>query len=403
MAAYQLKPPAPMNFDCNVSEQWKSFKRAWELFALATQLDSKPEPVQVATFLTVCGPQAQRIFATLTFQDNEKDRLAPLIQKFDEYCEPRKNIIVNRYMFNARQQTPQESASEYITVLKSLLQNCDYPAALEDELLRDRLVCGIRNASLREKLLQTDNLTLKKVHHAITAVEVTGQQVKLLSQSQETVDAVAKHQTSNENCTACPYRHPKGQCPAKGKKCVKCQKKNHFAAKCRTPDAAQSKGDAAQSRKKPKGGKKTVQTVESETPKSSGASGGNCSGGDNARHEDFDIYAVQKVDELTETKDWMQNCFVENCTVQFKLDSGSQVNILPLKIVSKMPPRREMKDTQVVLKSYSKHRITPVGQIMLKCKTRVNKKFIRKALTFQVVDDDVCPILGLEACEALGD
>ena len=53
-ASYTLPPPAILEIhDPQASEKWKKFKRAWTNYALATELNKKPEAVQVATLLTV--------------------------------------------------------------------------------------------------------------------------------------------------------------------------------------------------------------------------------------------------------------------------------------------------------------------------------------------------------------
>ena len=54
--------------------------------------------------------------------------------------------------------------------------------------------------------------------------------------------------------------------------------------------------------------------------------------------------------------------------------------------------------SKVVLRSYSNHKIKPIGQVKL-C-VQVGKK--AQHVQFQVVDDDVSPILGRETCELLG-
>ena len=55
-AGYTLPPLAILEIhDPQASEKWKKFKRAWTNYALATELNKKPEAVQVATLLTVIG------------------------------------------------------------------------------------------------------------------------------------------------------------------------------------------------------------------------------------------------------------------------------------------------------------------------------------------------------------
>jgi len=54
------------------------------------------------------------------------------------------NVIFERARFNRWNQLPDELVEEYITVLYQLVDSCDY-GNFRDEMLRDRLVVGIRD------------------------------------------------------------------------------------------------------------------------------------------------------------------------------------------------------------------------------------------------------------------
>lgn len=56
-----------------------------------------------------------------------------------------------RARFNRRKQENNETVDEFITDLYHLAENCEY-GALQDELIRDRIVVGIRDSKLSEKL-----------------------------------------------------------------------------------------------------------------------------------------------------------------------------------------------------------------------------------------------------------
>ena len=118
-AGLQLKCPSALSLDGNIAKNWKDFIRAYDLFALASEIDAKDEKVQCATFLHVAGPQAQEIYATFTFPEAEKDKIEPLKKRFAEYCEPKKNVTVMRYTFNSRNQQSGERFHDYLTSLKT--------------------------------------------------------------------------------------------------------------------------------------------------------------------------------------------------------------------------------------------------------------------------------------------
>lgn len=92
---FSLPPPAPLEIhDPNVAERWKKFLLAWENYALATELNKKGEPVHVATLLTVIGEEAREVYSTFNdwAEDGDDKKIKPVLKKFGDYCEPRKNI-----------------------------------------------------------------------------------------------------------------------------------------------------------------------------------------------------------------------------------------------------------------------------------------------------------------------
>ena len=74
--------------------QLEEFKRSWLNFSLAIKLNKKPEAVQVATLFTVVGDEAREVFTTFTdwAEDRDDAKIAPVLEKFATYCEPRKSV-----------------------------------------------------------------------------------------------------------------------------------------------------------------------------------------------------------------------------------------------------------------------------------------------------------------------
>ena len=102
-----------------------------------------------------------------------------MLTQFDEFFKVRRNIIFERAKFNRRYQKPGESAEQYITALYSLVETCDY-GTLKDDLLRDRLVVGIADQGLSERLQLVADLTLEKAKTQIRQKEAVQDQHKQL-------------------------------------------------------------------------------------------------------------------------------------------------------------------------------------------------------------------------------
>ena len=260
-SGFSLPPPTPLEIhDQNAAEKWKKFNLAWNSYSLATELNKKSEKVQVATLLTVIGEEARDVYSTFTdwAAEGDQDKIAPVLQKFAEYCQPRKNVPFERYRFNRRTQEVGESYDQYKTALRKLAEGCDFDTISPDELLRDHLIFGIRDSKVRERLLRESKLDLARTDEICRSAESMHAQMKIVGDVAEAeankVDQDQKPKGDQERipnswkskknrrkqwrrgkeCLKCGYQHPEKleSCPAIGQECLKCGKRNHFASRC---------------------------------------------------------------------------------------------------------------------------------------------------------------------------
>jgi hypothetical protein len=81
-----------------------------------------------------------------------------------------------------RNQSQDETFDKYVTDLKILASTCNY-GALHDSLIRDRLICGINDSNLREKLLRVADLDLQKCLEICRAAELSKERIETPSAS----------------------------------------------------------------------------------------------------------------------------------------------------------------------------------------------------------------------------
>ena len=137
----ELKQPDPMSFEGNIAEGWKSFYSAYRFYTLATGVDKKPEKVQCAVLLHVIGKDAQDVYKSFQFEEAEKDKIAPLVTKFESAFVPKKNLTMERFKFNTAVQKSGQPCEAYFTELRNLAQTCEF-GDLKDSLIKDRIVIG---------------------------------------------------------------------------------------------------------------------------------------------------------------------------------------------------------------------------------------------------------------------
>ena len=68
----------------------------------------------------------------------------------------------------------------FLLDLRNKATTCEF-GSLQDSLIKDRIVCGIDNKSVRERLLRDNDLTLDKAINIVRAAETSKTQVEKLS------------------------------------------------------------------------------------------------------------------------------------------------------------------------------------------------------------------------------
>ena len=120
--------------------------------------------------MSVIGKDARKAFNAFEWGETEDDsKIDDVLANVDEYCEPRTQVIYERYRFNNSNQEPGESIASYLTELRTIAKNCRHESITPDEILRDRIVLGIRDDKMHERLLRLNDLTLKKAVDLIKA------------------------------------------------------------------------------------------------------------------------------------------------------------------------------------------------------------------------------------------
>ena len=229
---------------------------------------------------------------------------------------------------------------QFITKLRTLVKDCEY--INPDEMIRDRIVFGTSSERVREKLInEGDKLTLDKAIQIAQTHEYPQQQLKTMSQQQvhginrrnsnrqeqsyrnqqrigfQNKDDVRKNQDErrrldrkrrdqgNQECSKCGRKNSKtDKCPAQGKQGNKCIKYNHFANKCLSNRVNNVHDVACHNENELQFDEEfVIDCIQCDTNSPS----------DNQAFCTFLVGSKQK-------------------SVKFKLDTGSQVNILPKSI-----------------------------------------------------------------------
>ena len=82
------------------------------------------------------GEEAREVFSTFTgwTEAGDESKIGPVLSKFEEYCQPRKNVPFERYRFNRRVQEPGKTYDQYRTALLKLAEGCDFQTITSKEI-----------------------------------------------------------------------------------------------------------------------------------------------------------------------------------------------------------------------------------------------------------------------------
>ena len=371
-ATYQVPPPECFNF--SRPEEWMKWSRRFERFRKASGLNEKAQETQVNTLIYSMGDQADDILRSFALSEEERTQYSTVIAKFEAHFVKRRNVIYKRARFNNRRQEEGESVDSFITELYSLAEHCGY-GELHDKMIRDRIVVGIRNAKLSERLQMDPELNLDKAVAQVRQSEQVKQQQSLLRTSTGNLVGAVTHrgrrklsqhgsrkQPDSTTCTRCG-RHPKhdqSHCPAKDAECRKCGKKGHFQAMCKT---------------KIKSGIGGVQ------------------GGDDKNSADAFMGAV---DGLRPSNPWNIQLQINNTPMEFCMDTGAEVSVISQqahKVVGSPP----LEKPDRTLRGPDSHVLPVSGQftatVKLKTKEIRERMYVVKGLNK--------PLLGRPAIEKL--
>ena len=224
--------PIPQTFDIEAHDaetQWKHWKKSWEYYVCASELDENKPKVQVATLLTIMGEYCRRIFETFNI-DQEDINTQKVLDKFNERIEPQNSTIFERCLFQRRDQETAETLTNYITELRILSKKCEFENITPEEILRDRIISGMKDNELRKRILSRADVNLDTVIKLCKVLETAASQAEAF-ESKNQINAIYKKKQVNirpnssekYKCKKCGETHEKRSCPAYGKTCYLCK------------------------------------------------------------------------------------------------------------------------------------------------------------------------------------
>ncbi len=320
------------------TEAWPLYVERLKQFFEAN--DVKDAGKQRAILLSVCGADTYKLISSLVPPAKPGDKtFDELISIAKDHFNPLPSVIVQRYKFNTRIQQPGETTAEFVAELRRLAQHCEYGATLED-MLRDRLVCGIKDERVQRRLLSEPSLKFKKAWEISQAMELAMKNAKDLQRNLESLpvpvapglmqqaNKVASSTSTRWPSQTRPYPHAQphkqgthftkcyrcgctshsaNDCRARSYTCHNCGKQGHLAKVCRGGKLSSTPGES----KVNKDHKAYCMEPDFETPVNAEAN-----------------YTMYKTSAQNKEPPLIANVLVNNCKVPMEIDTGASVSIM---------------------------------------------------------------------------
>ena len=223
------------------TEEWGSYVERAEHYFVANGVDT-PE-TRRAVLLSSCGAPTYRLIRNLStpLKPGEKT-YKEIVELVASHLQPKPSVIMQRFKFNSRVRGEGESTADFVAALRQLSEHCAFGDTLQD-VLRDRLVCGVKDERIQRRLLGEVELTFARAFQIALAVESANKHAIELQSSVPTtvppvINAIGSRPKDKARkvieCYRCGENHYASSCRFKGAICSQCGKRGHLAKVCRS-------------------------------------------------------------------------------------------------------------------------------------------------------------------------
>lgn len=257
---------------CEDEDTFQNYVERLEQFFIANGIvdDVKKR----AVLLSSVGAKTYKLVGNLLAPRKAGDcPYSEIVSTLTNHHNPRPSTIVQRFRFNSRTRLQGETVRQFVAELRKLSEYCDFEEKL-DEMLRDRLVCGINETKTQQRLLSEPQLTFAKALEIAQAMEAavdganeithssdSGKEFRMIP-APDSVNVVGRREsgrdeistpvksTHNKRCYRCGGPHTPNVCKFKYEKCFGCQKTGHVSKMCQQRNQAVTHRNARQKQNK---------------------------------------------------------------------------------------------------------------------------------------------------------
>ena len=336
-------------------DNWLAYKRRIDAWLRVNKIEEEQKD---DVLIALVGSEAVDLLVSLcTPNDITTTSYEDLTGMLARHYGCGENEVISSYQFHTRDQAETETISEYIVALKKLSINCVFGDENQrNKRLRNRLVVGVKEDAIRNRLLAEHDLSWKLACEVAIQMDMARYGSKLIH-AQSSVNAVKQHKSqqqrrfgkpksashvdSDQKRYRCHDKHTADECRFNNAKCFNCSKIGHLSKACR--NKGDSKTEFRGNYKQKRGGR-TNQISHDD---------------DEALYEVSDVDSVNVVGSAEVKVD----VDINGTPISFTVDTASTVSIISEETYTKHFKSVSLRDSKAKLRGYTGHSIEVVGEI----------------------------------------
>ena len=332
------------------SEEWTQYVERMDHYFEANDIEDKDKKRSI--FLSVIGAKTYKLMRGLIRPEvPNKLSYEELSEAIKNHYVPKPSVIVQRYKFNTRVRRNDESISTFMAELRALSEHCEFGSAL-DEMLRDRLVCGVNEDRIQRRLLAEPTLDLKRALEIAHGMETAAKDVRDLKGEMQNNPMNklhgGRHSDEYKECYRCGGKHDHTKCRFKTEKCHQCGKIGHIAKVCRSAKKVSSEKRLKQGKnfRGKKGRDSEMNKVEQQQSDEELA---------------YNLFSFKDKDR---TPPYREKMTVNGIDINMEIDTGASFSVInekTLQEISRGKGNLDLKQTEISLRTYTGEKISPKG------------------------------------------
>lgn len=148
------EPPDEFSF---VPERWNVWKFQFLRYLNSSGKTFNTDKDKIDLLIYLMGEQGELMYREFSVRPNTIDSA---LKAFDQYFNPKQHLGCLRASFHKRVQTDEETVEDFVEGLRNIANNCEF-GSMKDELIRDKIIAGLKDTQLSYQLQLENNLTLE--------------------------------------------------------------------------------------------------------------------------------------------------------------------------------------------------------------------------------------------------